>query len=65
VVVEFHPPVMVGDFASRKALADFCHQRVSRGVGRLLAGRVDALESPLSAPDPESIAAELPAAAVG
>ncbi len=67
-VVEFHPPVMVADFASRKALADFCHQRVSRGVGRSLAGRNGAPEIPLSEPlrEPEPIPAEVPvAAAVG
>lgn len=64
-VVEFHPPVMVGDFASRKALADFCHQRVSRGVARSLAGRNDAPETPIPAPLSEPVSDELPAAAVG
>ena len=64
-VVEFHPPVMVGDFASRKALADFCHQRVSRGVGRSLAGRNDTPGVPLPAPLSEPVPDELPAAAVG
>jgi lyso-ornithine lipid O-acyltransferase len=64
-VVEFHPPVMVADFASRKALADFCHQTITRGVSRSLAGRHDEPEirpvPPQAAPAP----AELPAAAVG
>lgn len=66
-VVEFHPPVMVADFSSRKALADFCHQRVSRGVGRSLAGRNEAPEAPLppSLAAPEAAPDELPAAAVG
>ena len=64
-VVEFHPPVMVTDFASRKALADFCHQRVSRGVSRALAGRNDEPEILPSTPQPEPAPAELPAAAVG
>lgn len=64
-VVEFHPPVMVADFSSRKALADFCHQRVSRGVGRSLAGRNEAPEAPLPAPVSGPVSAELPAAAVG
>lgn len=63
-VVEFHPPVMVADFVSRKALADFCYDRVSRGVGRALAGRNDA-PPPLPAPPPEPAPDELPAAAVG
>ncbi len=62
-IVEFHPPVMVADFLSRKALADFCHQRVSRGVGRSLAGRKEAPEAPLPAPLPEPIPDELHAAA--
>lgn len=68
-VVEFHPPVMVADFASRKALADFCHQRVSRGVAHSLAGRNDAPEMPIPAPvalpQAEPVPDELPAAAVG
>jgi hypothetical protein len=41
VVVEFHPPAAVADFASRKDLAQFCYDRVSSGVGRHLAGRDD------------------------
>ncbi|HTZ35833.1 MAG TPA: lysophospholipid acyltransferase family protein [Stellaceae bacterium] len=65
-VVEFHAPVSVADFASRKALAQHCHGQVSRGLGRALAGRNRAPATPpaappLSAPHP----AELPAAAVG
>jgi lyso-ornithine lipid O-acyltransferase len=64
-VVAFHPPVMVSDFASRKALADLCHQRISRGVARSLAGRGEAPEAPLPAPELEPIPEELPAAAVG
>ncbi|HTW52675.1 MAG TPA: lysophospholipid acyltransferase family protein [Stellaceae bacterium] len=62
-IVEFHPPVMVGDFASRKALADFCRERISRGVARSLAGRGESPEARLPAPEP--IPDELPAAAVG
>jgi len=64
-VVQFHPPVMVTDFASRKALADFCHQRVSRGVSRSLTGRHDEPETLLAAPQSEPNPAELSAAAVG
>lgn len=65
-VVEFHPPVMVADFASRKALADFCYQRISRGVSRSLAGRHDEPETLPAVPRPEPAPAELPAtAAVG
>src|SRR5215469_12710575 len=38
-VVEFHAPVAIADFRSRKSLAEFCERQVSNGVGRLLAGR--------------------------
>jgi 1-acyl-sn-glycerol-3-phosphate acyltransferase len=39
IVVEFHPPTTVAEWESRKALTQFCHERVSNGVARLLAGR--------------------------
>ena len=64
-VVEFHPPVMVADFASRKALADSCRERISRGVARLLAGRGEAPEAPTPAPESIPDPDELPASAVG
>lgn len=64
-VVQFHPPVMVADFATRKALADFCYERVSRGVGRSLTGRYEPGPAALPAPSPEAAPDELPAAAVG
>jgi hypothetical protein len=38
-VVEFHPPAPPQAFFSRKALADYCNQRVAAGVARALAGR--------------------------
>ena len=38
-VVEFHPPAPLQAFASRKALADYCYQRVAAGVARALGGR--------------------------
>ncbi len=38
VVVEFHRPVTLGEFASRKALSAHCHEVVSRGVAAALAG---------------------------
>jgi len=69
-VVEFHSPVMVGDFASRKALADHCYRQITQGVGRSLAGRHGApgLTAPgpiVPEPLPEPAPVELPAAAVG
>jgi 1-acyl-sn-glycerol-3-phosphate acyltransferase len=39
IVVEFHPPTSLADRGSRKALARYCHDHVSRGVATALAGR--------------------------
>jgi 1-acyl-sn-glycerol-3-phosphate acyltransferase len=39
VVVEFHEPVTLDDFGSRKALATYCESAVSRGLSAALAGR--------------------------
>ncbi|WP_114395483.1 lysophospholipid acyltransferase family protein [Oleisolibacter albus] len=41
VTVEFHAPVTVEQFSSRKALADHCWQQVAAGVDRAVAGRAD------------------------
>lgn len=38
VSVEFHPPVTLADFSSRKALADHCWQAVAAGVERAVRG---------------------------
>ena len=62
VVVEFHPPVSVTEFPSRKALAEFCQRRIGNGVGRLLAGRPIG-SSPR--PSDEPVEDEMTAAAVG
>ena len=42
VEVEFHRPVTLAEFGSRKGLATHCHTVVSNGVTRLLAGRMPA-----------------------
>lgn len=39
VEVEFHPPVTIDGFSSRKALADHCQRAVARGVERAVSGR--------------------------
>jgi 1-acyl-sn-glycerol-3-phosphate acyltransferase len=39
VTVEFHPPVTLEEFGSRKALAEHCFRKVSEGVASALAGR--------------------------
>lgn len=40
VMVTFHEPVRIADFAHRKALADHCHRVVSEGLSNALTGRV-------------------------
>ncbi len=39
VTVEFHPPVTVDDFGSRKALSEHCQARIAAGVAAALTGR--------------------------
>lgn len=39
VVVEFHAPVVIDDFASRKDLTDYCQKQVATGVTVALTGR--------------------------
>lgn len=39
VVVEFHPPVTIDQFGSRKALAEHCYSEVSQGISAALVGR--------------------------
>ncbi|HMA13473.1 MAG TPA: lysophospholipid acyltransferase family protein [Kiloniellaceae bacterium] len=56
VVVEFHEPVDLDRFGSRKALGDYCYEVVSRGVAAALSGR------PQGRPQPP--AAALPTASV-
>lgn len=43
VVVEFHPPVTIAEFGSRKALAQHCYDKVSGGVSAAIAGRSGAI----------------------
>ncbi len=46
VVVEFHPPTFLVDCGSRKALAQYCHARVSGGVAAALSGRPQPVPPP-------------------
>lgn len=41
-MVQFHPPVRLSDFGSRKALAQHCQQAVASGLRRANSGRLDA-----------------------
>lgn len=59
VLVEFHPPVSLADFSSRKALAEHCWRSVAAGVERAVKGR----DEPLVAGNDAALpAAPLPAA---
>ncbi|MFQ6017502.1 MAG: lysophospholipid acyltransferase family protein [Kiloniellaceae bacterium] len=42
VVVEFHPPATIEEKGSRKALSEYCYDRVAGGVAAALAGRPQA-----------------------
>ena len=39
VVVEFHPPVTIAEFGSRKALGDYCQGVVAAGVTAAIGDR--------------------------
>ncbi len=51
VEVEFHPPVTIDGFSSRKALAEHCHRTVSLGVARAVSGRHDVPVPPKIQPE--------------
>jgi 1-acyl-sn-glycerol-3-phosphate acyltransferase len=59
VAVEFHPPVTLAQFASRKALSEHCQRAVAEGVASALAGRRDAVEK-AAAPPPAASAKKYP-----
>ena len=52
VVVEFHEPVTLEDFSSRKALADHCYRRISEGVATALAGHPQRFPEPAAVERP-------------
>lgn len=54
VVVDFHPPVTLATFGSRKALARYCYDQVSDGLARANAGRPPAAAAK---PDATAVAA--------
>ncbi len=56
VTVEFHPPVTLDQFASRKALCEHCHRMVAEGVAAAIGGRRQ------DAPKSATGAAPMPAA---
>ncbi len=55
-VVEFHPPVTIDQFASRKELAAYCHRLIALGVSDINSGRPSprpAIPQKRPAPAPE------------
>jgi 1-acyl-sn-glycerol-3-phosphate acyltransferase len=65
VVVEFHPPTSVAECGSRKALAQFCRERIVGGVSTALAGRREAAVESAPSARPAPVSAEMPARAAG
>lgn len=57
VAVEFHEPVTVEQFGSRKALADHCYGCVAVGVSRAVGGRFRETGSAIAIPAPDVIEA--------
>jgi len=45
IEVEFHKPVRLEEFGSRRALTDHCHDVVSRGLVTANAGRLPPLDT--------------------
>jgi len=46
VVVQFHPPTLLADCGSRKALADYCYARIAGGMAGALFGRPQPMPEP-------------------
>ena len=73
VVVEFHPSTFLQDCGSRKALANYCHARVSGGVAAALFDRPQPMPQPpgsttryaFGTGSSEAISAAIPEAAAG
>jgi hypothetical protein len=46
VVVQFHPPTVLADCGSRKALARYCFERIAGGMAGALFGRPQPMPMP-------------------
>ena len=57
VMVTFHEPVSIGDFANRKVLADHCRRVVAAGLSDALSGRAAPRSRERAAPNPRARAA--------
>lgn len=60
VVIEFHPPALLADCGSRKALAAYCYARIAGGVAGALFGR----PQPMPPSPARSAGSPLPTAAI-
>ncbi len=56
VEVEFHAPVTIAEFASRKELALYCRTRIAGGIAAALAGRPAGLAAPETGAEPQESA---------
>ena len=65
VVVEFHPPTFFSDCGSRKALAAYCHARVSGGVAAALFGRSQPMPDPPRSAARDRFSTQIPLPATG
>jgi 1-acyl-sn-glycerol-3-phosphate acyltransferase len=50
VVLEFHPPVTLGEFASRKGLSEHCQRIVAEGVAAAIVGRREETQKTVADP---------------
>ncbi len=62
VVVEFHPPVTIDQFGSRKKLGEHCFSEVSDGLSRALGGRPRTRRKALAPGEPPAAALSAPEA---
>jgi len=63
VVVQFHPPTFFADCGSRKALAGYCHARITGGMVGALFGRPQPMPKPPGLAANEQFATSAPKAA--
>jgi lyso-ornithine lipid O-acyltransferase len=50
VVLEFHPPVTLAEFASRKGLSEHCQRMVAEGVAAAIVGRREEVQKTVAEP---------------
>ncbi len=50
VVVEFHPPVTIEGYGTRKMLSEYCYGQVAAGMSAALSGRPQRPPQPIAAP---------------